>query len=469
MAIAVSLQRYFDRKGIAFQAHPHISETSLSKLCFELGIRSDQIAVPILLQSSRKASLMAVMPLSHSLDMNRVEALLRREFDFMEEEALSLWFMDVEPGAEPPMPEPYDLPCIVDRTLMDAPRVFFRGGTHSCLVSVDADTFQFLFSQFPKAVISNPASEETHKILACATDTNGVNPDRIRGCLEKMHRMPAMPAMALRILQMLSDGNTTGSDLAEAVELDPSMAAQVIRYASSPYYGYRGRIETVQDAITRVLGFDLVSNIALGIASSRAFNVPQDGPLGMKAFWKHALYCAVVAQSLARKINKPELVNPATAYLCGLVHNLGLLLVGHLFPPEFSLLNRLAAKRPEAPLHEIEKDMIGMGQARHLISVGHDQIGGCLLEKWRLPAEVVACAYHHHDDHYDGPHNDYVRLIQLTNRLLAQRQIGDLGLPEGVIEGFGQQLISLNAAETVFEKVMELCPEIDNLADHIAA
>ena len=110
-----------------------------------------------------------------------------------------------------------------------------------------------------------------------------------------------------------------------------------------------------------------------------------------------------------------------------------------------------------------------MGQARQLIALGHHQIGGCLLEKWRLPAEVVAACYHHHDEHYNGPHKDYVRLIQLTNRLLAQRQIGDLGIPDSLIAGFGSQLISLTTAETVFEKVMELCPEIDSLADHIAA
>ncbi|HVL01433.1 MAG TPA: HDOD domain-containing protein [Dongiaceae bacterium] len=464
MAIAVSLQRYFERKGIQYKAHPHVRESSLSKLCFELGIDPRQVAVPVLLQSTRKASLMAVLPLSHGLDMNRVEALLRREFTWLDDHALSQRFLDVEPGAEPPLPEPYDLPCIIDRSLLDCDRVFFRAGTHSCLISVDADSFQYLFSAFPKAVIANPLHTLEAESVPAPGDT-----DRIRQHLDKMHRLPAMPAMALKIIQLVSDPRTTAIDLAEAVELDPSMAAQIVRYAGSPYYGYRGKVDSVQDAISRVLGFDLVSNIALGISSGRAFKVPQDGPLGLKAFWKHALYCAVVAQSLARKIDQPDLINPATAYLAGLLHNIGVLLLGHLFPPEFCLLNKLAAKHPEKPLHAIEKDMIGMGQASQLIALGHDQIGGVLLEKWRLPEAVVACCFHHHDDHYSGPHQDYVRLIQLSNRLLAQRQIGDLGIPDSLVQGFGSQLISFNAAEAVFEKVMELCPEIDSLANHIAA
>lgn len=469
MAIAVSLQRYFERKGVAFQTHQHVSETSLSKLCSEMGLDPAQIAVPVLLQSARKASLMAVMPLHHALDLERVAALLRRDFQYLDDAGISAWFQDVEPGAEPPIPEPYDLPCIVDRALMKVPRIFFRGGAHSCLVSVDSETFQQLMSAYPKAVISNGEGKAgTHRIRN-TRPADPAMPEQIRACLEKAHRLPAMPVMAMKIIQLLHEPETTSTDLADAVELDPSMAAQIIRYASSPYFGYRGRIESVQDAISRVLGFDLVSNIALGIASTKAFSVPQDGPLGMKAFWKHALYSAVVCQSLARKINRPDVVNPATAYLCGLLHNIGILLMGHLFPPEFSLLNRRSIQHPETPLHALEKDMIGMGEARRIMALGHDQIGGCLLEQWRLPEPVVTCCYHHHDDRYTGPQADYVRLVQLGNRLLAQRRIGDLGVPENADLQFGAGLLSVGAAESVFEKVMEMCAEIDSLADHIAA
>ncbi len=466
MVMATSLLRYFERKGILFQTYPHLNESSLSKLCFEMGIEPHQIAVPVLLRSHRKASLMAVIPLDHELDFNRITALLRREFEYLDDTSISHWFVDVEPGAEPPFPEPYELPCIVERSLLELPRIFFRAGSHSCLASVDLDTFQQLMSAYPKAVISNPLP-----ILESSGEcqVGNIPAHRIRQTLEKVHRMPAMPAMALNIIQLLNTPNTTAVELAEAVELDPSMAAQIIRYASSPYYGYRGRLVSVQDAITRVLGFDLVSHIALGIASTRAFSVPHDGPLGMKAFWKHALYCAVVCQSLARKIGKPDQVNPVTAYLCGLLHNVGVLLMGHLYPAEFSALNLFAAQHPAMPLHTMEKDCGEQGAAHSVMTLGHDQIGGYLMEQWRLPDAVVIAGYQHHNAQYDGEHADYVYLVQLSNRLLAQRQIGDLGIPDTASEQFGAGLISLTAAEAVFEKVMEMCPEIDSLAEHIAA
>ena len=464
MSIAPSLLRYFQRKEIAFQPHAHQPESSLSTLAFEFGIEPRQIAVPVLLQSARKASLMAVMPLSHSLDLDRIAALLRREFHYLDDAGIASWFPDVEAGAEPPVSEPYDLPCIVDRSLLDNGRIFFRGGTHSCLVSVSADDFRQLTAAYPKAVISNPPVANSFNLGAPL-----VSPESLRQYLQSLPRLPAMPAMALTIVRLLHSPDTTAADLGDALELDPSMAAQILRYASSPYFGYRGRLNSVQDAITRVLGFDMVSSVALGIAAGKAFNVPQEGPLGLKAFWKHALYCAVVSQSLARKINQPEKINPATAYLCGLLHNIGVLLMGHLFPEDFRVLNQLADVHPELPLKGLEQRAAESGNRSQILALGHDRIGGSLLELWRLPDAVVASCHHHHDAHYRGTGQDYVHLVQLSNRLLAQRQLGDLGVPETATEQFGAGLISVTAAEAVFEKVMEMCPEIDLLADHIAA
>lgn len=466
MAIAPSLQRYFQRKGIACQTHTHLRESSLSTLSFEFGIRPGQIAVPVLLQSARKASLMAVMPLHHSLDLDRIAALLRREFDYLDDETIATWFPDVERGAEPPIPEPYDLPCIVDRSLMDAGRIYFRGGSLTCLASISADEFRHLLEPYPKAVISNPPVQRSAQSAAIVSVVSAAT---LRQHLETLPSLPAMPAMALTIIRLLHSPDTTAADLAEALELDPSMAAQIIRYASSPYFGYRGRLNSVQDAISRVLGFDMVSSVALGIASGKAFSVPQEGPLGLKAFWKHALYCAVVCQSLARKINRPDQINPATAYLCGLLHNIGVLLTGHLFPTEFDTLNQRAAEQPALSLHALEKQLGESGQIPPILALGHDHIGGSLLELWRLPEAVVASCHNHNDERYNGAHRDYVQLVQLSNRLLAQRQLGDQGVTDAATEHFGAGLISMTAAEAVFEKVMEMCTEIDNLADHIAA
>ena len=467
MEMAQSIERYLQRKGIAFSIHPHELETSLSKLCDEMGIRPEQTAVPILLRTRKQAFLMAIVPLTHSLDLDRLSALLRREFLYLDEAETSAWFLDSEPGAEPPVSEPYELPCIVDRSLFDEPRVFMRAGSHRALISLDNENVKLLYKAYPKAVISNPS-------VLPVTDGQDFESDpvsiiAIYNALDKLDRLPAVPTLAMKLLEQASSQESTAEDLATTIEMDPSVTAQVMRYAGSPYFGYRGRLDSVQDAITRVLGFELVSNIALGIASSKAFNVPQEGPLGMRAFWKHALYTGVLAQSLAKKINRPECLNPARAYLCGLLHNMGVLLTGHLFPQEYRLLNHEMERYPHHSLHEVEQNLVIAGDVQQFIRLGHDHMGGYLLEKWRLPEAVTTCAYFHHDEDYVGEHAEYVSLIQTCNCLLAQRQVGDLGQTAELYTLEDTALISAADAKAVFEKVMELCPELDNLADNLAA
>jgi len=95
--------------------------------------------------------------------------------------------------------------------------------------------------------------------------------DQIRSIerrIQKVYELPPMPDLGRRILDLQSDSHADARKLAAIVQLDPSLAAQVIRFASSSYYGYTGRITNIQEAIARVLGYDMVFNLSLGLADA---------------------------------------------------------------------------------------------------------------------------------------------------------------------------------------------------------
>lgn len=478
MTIATSVKRYLETAGVSYKEHPHRREVCLRTLEQELGLDARYIAVPILLRSDKNGILMTVIPLTHELDLPRVNGMLRRQFSVVTDaESLSEWFDDVEPGAYPPLGAAYKLPLIVDRNLITDQRIFFKCGTHNGLISVEGKDFQFLCASAPKAVVAAPRStdDQAHaSVVQQGAQQSSI--EEIKAKLAKVNRLPAMPPMAYQIVSLVNDADTTAEQLSEVVELDPSIAMQVMRYAGSPYYGYRGQIDSVQDAITRVLGFDLVSNIALGIASAKAFTIEKEGPLGLKAFWRHALYNAMLSQAIARKVGDVGRINPSMAYLSGLLHNMGVLLIGHLFPPEFKMLNKLVTNHPSDGLETLEKRVIGLGQAQQVIALGHSQIGSWLMTDWNMPEEITACCEHHHSDNYDGEHSEYVQIVQLSNQLLAREGIGDCGHSEHVAEHVSEQsiigsfdLLSAGELEALFVRVMEMCGEIDELAGRMAA
>lgn len=291
--------------------------------------------------------------------------------------------------------------------------------------------------------------------------------------VQQLYRLPPMPAMALRVMQMTARPETTAAELAGVIERDPSLAAQVLRYARSALFNYRGELHSVQEAVTRVLGFDRVSHLAVGIAASRSFDLPRSGRLGLEAFWHHSLHCARLSLSIARSLprNGAERPDPELVYLCGLLHNLGLLLIGHLFPEDYRQLREACEAEPEVALAELEARVFNAKTVDDgtPLRVGHASAGGLLLHLWEMPDSVVTVAGMHENHHYQGRHEAYVYCVQLANELLKQRGIGDeqtTAEPDVPARALG---LSQEDLEQLLGTIDEVSAEIEDLARGLAA
>lgn len=466
MTIAAAVLRHLKHNRIAYRECPHARVDNLMEAAGACGVAPFEVARAILLRDDA-GLLLAVLPLSMSLDFSALKAWLRRDFRPVSGPEADRLFPDCAPGCRPPFGELYGLPVVVERSLMDLPQVYIEPGCPSSLLRLSGRDFQFLLGRPQRGRFAvhpvptgegegpNCASEDVIEQLAAASDYRPPEEEEVRRRLEQVYRLPAMPAVATQILSLVADPNCTAKELAELVEMDPSIAAQVIRYARSSFFGYRGSVDSIQTAISRVLGFDIVCNLAVGISAGRVFRLPAEGPLGLNAFWRHAVYTASLAQALVRNMPNGGAFKPGTAYLAGLLHNFGILLLGHMFPPEYAFLNKLAAFNPECPLVSIERKLLGMGAAQKLISLGHAQMGARLMRHWNMPPEIIAVTEFHHDGEYQGDFADYVSLIRLVNALLARQGIGDepardiepqelarFGLDEAVVEAASARLLA---------------------------
>lgn len=294
------------------------------------------------------------------------------------------------------------------------------------------------------------------------------NPD-IRRCIERIYQLPPMPGMARTILDLRLKPAVSAADLAKIVELDPSLCALIVRCAGSSLFGCCGGISSIRDAISRVLGVEAVMNIALGFAAAKALRNPLDGPLGMRAFWRHAVYSAALTQGLARAMPAAERPGLEMAYPAGLLHNFGFLLLGHLFPPEFALLNKLVMANPDVPVTILEKHLLGMGQAQRVLCLGHAQIGAWLMEYWGMPEEIVVSLREHHNPQYQEEHSLYPNLVLLADHLLKGCEIGDAPngeLPQDLLARLGldeQQVMAVR------DRLLAGCEGLDSFAHQIAA
>ncbi|HED17605.1 MAG TPA: HDOD domain-containing protein [Gammaproteobacteria bacterium] len=283
---------------------------------------------------------------------------------------------------------------------------------------------------------------------------------KIRARLQKLDSLPAMPKMASEIIQISSNPYANSHDLAAVIEQDPSLAAQLMRYAKSSFYGYRGEIDSLHQAISRVLGFDMVMDMALGIALGKSFRIPANGTLGLKAFWQHAVYSAMLVQRLSAVVKSVHRPRPGQAYLAGLLQNIGLLALGQLFPEEFAMLNKAVNKYPDVPLSALEEKVLG---------VTHAEVGSWLMEAWDMPGELLIAVREHHDPEYCDSHATYANLALISNRLLSTIDVGDElndELPDSILTRLGMDSATVLG---IFEKLLKDRAGLDYMAVQMAA
>lgn len=236
----------------------------------------------------------------------------------------------------------------------------------------------------------------------------------VRQRIEALESIPSMPETGRRLLELKDKPGADAAELAQIIALDPAISSQLVRYTQTPLFRFRKKSASIQDAIV-VLGFDKSLQMALGFTSSQCFKIPARGPIGLQNYWKHAIYSATLCQMLAERM--PDgLVDPGMAYLSGLLHNIGLLLLGHLFPHEFDVLNIKLKNKDAPPLVELEQQFM---------DASHSEIGVWLLRHWGLPVEIITAVYEHHNSEYRGPHHIYANLTLIADRCLIREGIGD--------------------------------------------
>lgn len=413
-------------------------------------IQPHQIARAYILKDFR-GLLMAIIPAINQLDITALNLLLHRNLQLADFEDYSGVFHDCEPDSIPALGEAYGLEAIIDEKLLDLDQVYFVSGQAQEFIRISGADFQLIHSN---AWYGNTFSHISHRA-----------PSDERSSMQKLidgiGNLPPMPGMAARILELNSNPHTHAQDLADLIEQDPSLCAQIIRFAQSPFYGYNGKIQSVRQAISRVLGFDLVMNIALGIAMAKPFKMPMNGPLGLKSYWRHATYSAALSHGLCHLMPRRLRPRPGSAYLCGLLHNIGLLVMGHFQQDAYAKLNQeFAIADGSVGLLEMEEQ---------LLSSNHCKIGLMLMEKWQMPDYICASVAHHHNEEYQGVASQLNQITLIADRLLKTHGIGDAQseqLPQTILENLG---LSETQVYSMLDKTINGSKDLDSMANQLAA
>jgi len=451
-----------------------IEDKNLSLEALDTKLSNDQQVVlrTVLIRCNNQIELI-VIPVNELIDFSSLEGSQNNNLEIIPLAECASFYPSCDIGIVPPVNTTEVSRTYIANSIKNYSTVIFETGKANNLVSLSTSDFYKLHENALTLDITAPTKELALKDIDEKESKRlkqKFTPDSDKkNNLQRLYKLPPLPDIATQVIQLKNNPNADAASLAKLIEKDPSLTAQVIRYSKSAFFNYQGEITSVQEAISRVLGFDLVMNMALGLSAGKALKNPPDGPLGLNEFWKHAVYSAVLAQRLSQKAPKEIQPNSNLAYLSGLLHNFGFLLLGHLFQPEFFLLNRLYATNLKCSIVAIEKHALGMGAGQNAINMGHAELGAWLLDNWQLPKEVIVATKEHHNHGYSGEHANYAGLIALVDSALGIHGIGD-NRNEYLNTKFCKALkISPDTVLEELDKIINEHEQIESIAKQFAA
>jgi putative nucleotidyltransferase with HDIG domain len=222
--------------------------------------------------------------------------------------------------------------------------------------------------------------------------------------LNEISALSTLPEVLAEILRIADDEKAPLDELAKVILKDVPLTARVLGAANSAAYGRNLRAASVRDAIM-TLGARTVKSIVLSVSLVDMFN-RLETQVDLQAYWKHSLEVAILSEMLAEKMN---LRHKEEAYIAGLFHDIGILLMDYCFPREYAHVWQGALNGDS--LIKLEETVFG---------TNHCRVGSYMVSKWNLPQLYARTVIEHHNTiELKEPDNENIipQIVNLAERL----------------------------------------------------
>jgi HD-like signal output (HDOD) protein len=195
--------------------------------------------------------------------------------------------------------------------------------------------------------------------------------------LGKELTLPALSNVAVCLIELACDDNTSVGDLSDLIEKDPSLTVRVIQLANSAFFQTRYPVTTVKQAVLR-MGFQQLRVLALTLSLKDTFPMGKVGPINYEQFWKVSLYRGILAKLLARQLGGCD---EDEAFTAGLTLEIGFLIM-------VTLLGKEKDRTIDAGLYPLES-LLSHEEDTH--GFNHRQVGEIALGTWKFPEKIIEC------------------------------------------------------------------------------
>ncbi len=241
--------------------------------------------------------------------------------------------------------------------------------------------------------------------------------DEILKILAEKGDLPPLPEILMKLQNLINDPDSELEEIARLIETEPVLSGRLIKLSNSVLYGGgREKTDDISSTVMR-LGVKMILDLAYTLQLTNMFN--QFKSFDQYKFWMHSMAVACLTQALSQKVDlSPE--EKMESYVCGLMHDLGIVVFEYLIPDEYSAFVKSIGP-DEASLESLELEEFG---------IGHPELGARFIRHYWPVSPVVIKAVKNH--YVAGDENDtrlnIAELVGIVDQLVVN---------EGITHGIG--------------------------------
>lgn len=235
---------------------------------------------------------------------------------------------------------------------------------------------------------STPVSDMGKELEYVVKFTRLLNRSSLQEYVSNIGCLPTPPAMYQQLTDAINSDVSSLSEISEIIEQDPAAVAQIMKQVNSAYFGITRAVTSLKDAIS-FLGVRNIRSITLSSHLNSQFAQGQGwNKFSFEKLNQRSLVVGRLAQAISKRAGASKYIQEQ-AFLGGLLHDLGVLIMASHDPEKYSKLLAYSARK-QKPIFLVEKATYGFF---------HGEVAGALLALWNLSPQVVEAVMLHHVPH----------------------------------------------------------------------
>lgn len=205
----------------------------------------------------------------------------------------------------------------------------------------------------------------------------------LQDLVKEIKELKPIPAVASRLVEAVDSTDCSMTDIANIIQYDPVVTANVLRTCNSAYFGLKNPAESIKDAVN-MLGTDQVVQLALLKSGTQALSGAQKGyKLKRGEMWRYSVASALLAKQVAGKL---LLKNKNTVFTAALIKDIGKVMLEKYVGQASAKITELVENQGFSFV-EAEKKVLG---------IDHAELGAMIVKMWHFSPLMVNIIRHHH-------------------------------------------------------------------------